>query len=45
MRNLRLVRRVWAWRAGKIERPDVSDRELLVVAYLMARLPVPSRGP
>jgi hypothetical protein len=45
MRNLRLTRRIWAWRAGRTERPAVSDRDLIVLAYLRARLPVPLRGP
>ena len=45
MRNLRLTRRVWAWRAGRTERPSVSDHDLIVLAYLKAGLPVPLRGP
>jgi hypothetical protein len=44
MRNLRLARRVWAWRAGCIERPSVGERELLVAACLLARVAVPARA-
>jgi hypothetical protein len=44
MRNLRLARRVWAWRAGLIERPDVDEWDLVVATCLGARISVPSRA-
>jgi hypothetical protein len=44
MRNLRLARRVWAWQAGRIERPNASEWELLVAARLLARVRVPARA-
>lgn len=45
MRNLRNVRRVWAWKAKLADRPNLTERELIVAAYLLARVPVPARGP
>jgi hypothetical protein len=44
MRNLRLTRRVWAWQAGRIERPNVGEWDLLVAACLLARVAVPPRA-
>jgi hypothetical protein len=44
MRNLRLARRVWAWHRGFAERPEVTDREMVVAHYLLARMTVPSRA-
>ena len=44
MRNLRLVRRVWAWQAGRIGRPNVGEWDLLVVACLIARIAIPPRA-
>jgi hypothetical protein len=45
MRNLRTVRRMWAWRASLIDRPNLTPRVSLVVAYLTARIAVPPQGP
>ena len=45
MRNLRNARRVWAWRAGHADRPTLNERDLLIAVCLLARTPVPARGP
>jgi hypothetical protein len=45
MRNLRLSRRIWAWRAGLIERPDIEDWDLVVAGCLLARVALPARAP
>jgi hypothetical protein len=44
MRNLRLVRRVWAWRRGLTDKPTVDEWDLLVAACLAARITVPPRA-
>jgi hypothetical protein len=44
MRNLRNARRVWAWQARRAERPDLSDRDLLVARCLLHRKPVSARA-
>jgi hypothetical protein len=45
MRNLRQVRKLWAWRAGFVEEHGLDESELLVVACLSARIPPPARAP
>ena len=45
MRNLRNARRVWAWRQGLIEKPELEERELDVAACLLHRLPIATRAP
>jgi hypothetical protein len=44
MRNLRLARRVWAWQAGRCDRPNVDERDLLAAVSLLARVSVPARA-
>jgi hypothetical protein len=44
MRNLRLTRRVWAWQAGRAERPNVGEMDLMVAACLLARVAIPPRA-
>jgi hypothetical protein len=44
MRNLRLARRVWAWQAGRIDRPNVPDPDVVIAAFLLARVRVQTRA-
>ena len=45
MRNLRLVRKLWAWRAGLIESHGLPEGELMVVVCLASRITPPVRAP
>jgi hypothetical protein len=45
MRNLRLCRRLWAWRAGLIDEHGLDPQLLIVLAYLQARITPPARAP
>lgn len=45
MRALRQVRRLWAWQRGLVDDHGMDGEQLLVVACLKARVPVPARSP
>lgn len=45
MRNLRLCRRLWAWRKGLVEQHGLEEPELITVACLAAGIPPPARAP
>jgi len=45
MRNLRLVRKLWAWQAGLIESHGLPEGELMVVVCLASRITPPVRAP
>ena len=45
MRSLRHVRRLWAWQGGLVPDHGMDEEELLVAAWLQARIPPPVRGP